>query len=91
MFSGGGKQRAPPIRGSLTGARLQHSAEGYSSGYSSNESSAKKSREGGGAGRGQATDGTGASIPLTGDARADADIMAFLKARQNILAKTQHR
>ena len=32
---------------------------------------------GGGGGQG--------SIPLTGDAQADADIMAFLRARQNIL------
>lgn len=27
------------------------------------------------------------SIPLTGDSQADADILAFMKARQNILQK----
>lgn len=27
------------------------------------------------------------SIPLTGDKRADADIMAFIKARQNLLQR----
>lgn len=27
------------------------------------------------------------SIPLTGDSQADADILAFIKARQNILQK----
>lgn len=29
------------------------------------------------------------SIPMTGDPKADADIMAFIKARQNILRKAQ--
>ena len=28
---------------------------------------------------------SGSGLPLTGDAKADADIMAFVKARQNIL------
>lgn len=27
------------------------------------------------------------NIPMTGDPKADADIMAFIKARQNILRK----
>ena len=30
------------------------------------------------------------SIPLTGDAQADADIMAFLKARQNVIKAGNH-
>ncbi|TRZ17730.1 hypothetical protein HGM15179_009395 [Zosterops borbonicus] len=30
---------------------------------------------------------SGTSIPLTGDSQADADILAFIKARQNILQK----
>ncbi|KAK3576776.1 hypothetical protein CHS0354_014591 [Potamilus streckersoni] len=43
--------------------------------------------------RGPASDKTRSShsssgIPLTGDPKADADIMAFIKARQNILQKT---
>lgn len=29
------------------------------------------------------------NIPMTGDPKADADIMAFIKARQNILRKAQ--
>ncbi len=29
----------------------------------------------------------GGGIAMTGDAQADADIMAFLKARQNVLQK----
>lgn len=30
-------------------------------------------------------------LPLTGDAKADADIMAFVKARQNILRQAKDK
>ncbi|NXI24742.1 KIF6 protein, partial [Sterrhoptilus dennistouni] len=33
------------------------------------------------------TPNSGTSVPLTGDSQADADILAFIKARQNILQK----
>ncbi|NWV73369.1 KIF6 protein, partial [Dasyornis broadbenti] len=35
----------------------------------------------------RAPPGSSTSIPLTGDSQADADILAFIKARQNILQK----
>lgn len=34
---------------------------------------------------------SGSGLPLTGDAKADADIMAFVKARQNILRQAQDK
>uniref|UniRef100_A0A8D0FCT0 Kinesin-like protein KIF6/9 C-terminal domain-containing protein n=1 Tax=Strix occidentalis caurina TaxID=311401 RepID=A0A8D0FCT0_STROC len=37
--------------------------------------------------RSDSTRGSSTSIPLTGDSQADADILAFIKARQNILQK----
>ncbi|XP_036398153.1 kinesin-like protein KIF6 [Megalops cyprinoides] len=38
--------------------------------------------------RALATAGPSSSIPLTGDKRTDADIMAFVRARQNLLSRT---